>query len=220
LNKCAILDPTKLLIFSVSEPIHFTEEKGEQNVVSGRHLNAGEFTTERSHDGRYGKTRILTFLRVWTNLFLILLCAIFAPSLWASAGETSEHFSKSLEIPLEGDSLPHTLTFPLYEQNNVRYFSAGLGKEERSLSYPPYPLKLIFVKGERAYLTNVAVEILHPDRTKLLSIPEEEVQGPWLFLNLPAGKYIINATDSSGISQEKTVNLTAKGTTNVYFRWQ
>lgn len=151
-------------------------------------------------------------------LFLILYAGVI-PTSWAAEGEASGHFLQFLEIPLEGDHLPTTISFPLYEQNNIRYFSAGLGKEERSLAYPPYPLKLIFVKGERAYLTNVAVEVLHPDGTTLLSIPKEEVQGPWLFVNLSGERYIVKATDSSGTTQEKTIKLSTETTTTIYFRW-
>lgn len=152
-------------------------------------------------------------------MLMILPGVTFSTSSWAAGNETSEHLSKFLEIPLEGGGIPQKINFPLYEQKNIQYFSAGLGKEERSLSYPPYPLKLIFVKGQRAFLANVAIEVLHPDRTNLISIPSEEVQGPWLFLNLPAGKYVVQATDSSGTTIEKIIGLAAKKTTTVHFRW-
>jgi hypothetical protein len=78
---------------------------------------------------------------------------------------------------------------------------------------------LIFVKGQRAFLANVTIEVLHHDRTNLISIPGEEVQGPWLFLNLPAGKYVVQAIDSGGTTIEKIINLAAKTTTTVHFRW-
>lgn len=174
-------------------------------------------TPERRNGLGHAKSTFLSGM--WIRIFLILSLTTFSALLWASADETSGQASKSLEIPLGGEGLPNTLTFPLYEQNNIRYFSAGLGKEERGLSYPPYPLKLIFVKGESAYLTSVAVDVFQPDGTKLLSIPDEEVEGPWLFLNLPTGKYMIKATDSSGTTQEKSITLTDGGTTTMYFRW-
>ena len=150
---------------------------------------------------------------------MILLLVTFSTSSGVSAGETSDHVSKVLEIPLKGGNIPKKLSFPLYEQNNIQYFSAGLGKEERSLSYPPYPLKLIFVKGARAFLANVAIEVLHDDRTNLISIPGEEVEGPWLFLNLPGGKYVIKATDSNGSTIEKAITLSGNKMITVYFRW-
>ena len=150
---------------------------------------------------------------------LIILPLVTLSSSWATTGETSEHLSKYLDIPLGDETIPKKLHVPVYEQNSIQYFSAGLGKEERSLSYPPYPLKLIFVKGERAFLAGIAIEVLHQDQKSLISIPGEEVQGPWLFLNLSAGKYVVKATDSNGTTLEKSINLTAKDTTSVHFRW-
>jgi len=166
-----------------------------------------------------GKRGLLAILRLGMSMLMILPLLVFSTSPWAAADEASGHLSKFLEIPLKGGSIPNKLRFPLHEQNNIQYFSAGLGKEERSLSYPPYPLKLIFVKGERAFLATVAIEVLHHDRTALIAIPAEEVQGPWLFLNLPAGQYVVQATDSSGTTIEKSLKLVGDKTTTVHFRW-
>lgn len=188
--------------------------------MRGRNAIAGGSATKAQKAWGHAPETLGSNWGIMAILFLILHAGVIPTSLWAAEGEASEHFLQFLEIPLEGDHLPATLSFPLYEQNNIRYFSAGLGKEERSLAYPPYPLKLIFVKGERAYLTNVAIEVLHPDGTTLLSIPKEEVQGPWLFVNLSGERYKIKATDSSGITQEKTIKLSTNTTTTVYFRWE
>jgi len=162
------------------------------------------------------------FVRLGLGACLLIILPWVTPSTssWADTGHSSKPLSKFLEIPLEGGAIPKTLTFPLYEQNAVQYFSAGLGKEERSLSYPPYSLKLIFVKGERAFLASVAVEVISSDQTTLVSIPSEEVQGPWLFINLAPGKYVIKATDSSGTTIEKSINLSGKTTTPLHFRWR
>jgi hypothetical protein len=188
-------------------------------AVRGRNVITSGSTTEEQTDLGRAKRGSSIILGLGAGLFMILPWMMFTPSTWAASGQDSQHFSKFLEIPLKGESIPRKLNFPLYEQNNIQYFSAGLGKEERSLRYPPYPLKLIFVKGERAFLAHVAIEVLHPDQTSLLSIPGEEVQGPWLFLNLPAGKYVVKATDSSGTTVERSINLPAKKTTTAYFRW-
>ena len=82
---------------------------------------------------------------------------------WVTTVEASSHQVKLLEIPLPTGGIPKTLTFPLYEQESIQYFSAGLGKEERSLTYPPFPLKLIFVQGERAFLAGVSVQLMNED---------------------------------------------------------
>ena len=138
---------------------------------------------------------------------------------WVTTVEASSHQVKLLEIPLPTDSIPKTLTFPLYEQESIQYFSAGLGKEERSLSYPPFPLKLIFVKGERAFLARVSVHIAKEDGTQVIRIPGEEVEGPWLFINIPAGTYVISGTDSDGTTINKTITVRTDKSTVVHFRW-
>ena len=66
----------------------------------------------------------------------------------AEVESSSAVTSSILEIPSPDKEVK--LTFTLYKVNNVQYFSAGVGVEERNASYPPYPLKLIFVQGGRA----------------------------------------------------------------------
>ncbi len=184
----------------------------------------GGITSRLATDREIGlkavKKQLSVRLRLGASLLMILTLVASSTSSWADTGEGLAPLSKFLEIPLEGKSIPGKLRFPLYEQNAVQYFSAGLGKEERSLSYPPYSLKLIFVKGERAFLAGVAVEVINSEQTTLVSIPGEEVQGPWLFLNLAPGKYVVKATDSSGTTIEKSITLSGEKTTPVHFRWQ
>ncbi|MEO6203738.1 MAG: hypothetical protein ABIP82_11060 [Nitrospirales bacterium] len=176
--------------------------------------------TDRENGLKAVKKQLSVMVGLGACLLMILTLVAPSTSSWATTGEGSAPLSKFLEIPLEGKSIPGKLRFPLYEQNAVQYFSAGLGKEERSLSYPPYSLKLIFVKGERAFLAGVAVEVINSEQTTLVSIPGEEVQGPWLFLNLAPGKYLVKATDSSGTTIEKSITLSGGKTTPVHFRWQ
>jgi hypothetical protein len=138
---------------------------------------------------------------------------------WMTTTEASSNQVKVLEIPLPAGSIPKTLTFPLYEQESVQYFSAGLGKEERCLRYPPFTLKLIFVKGERAFLARVSVHIAKEDGTQVIRIPGEEVEGPWLFINIPAGTYVISGTDLDGTTIKKTITVQTTKSTVVHFRW-
>jgi len=110
--------------------------------------------------------------------------------------------------------------FPIYHEGAVEYFSAGIGVEERAAQYPPYRLKLIFVAGPKAYLARVAVTIKDTKDKVNLSVPGEQVAGPWLFVNLPAGTYDITASrgDQAGINQR--VEVGASGSKTVYFRWK
>jgi len=154
-----------------------------------------------------------------TSILISLLMAVFANLSWATPGEPSPHQVKTLEIPFPNGNINKPLTFPLYEQQGIQYFSGGLGKEERSVSYPPFPLKLIFVQGERAFLAGITVHIAKEDGTPLLSIPGKEVEGPWLFINLPTGTYVISGTRSQGLTIKKTTTLQPGKSTTVHFRW-
>jgi hypothetical protein len=78
---------------------------------------------------------------------------------------------------------------------------------------------LIFVKGERAFLAGVSVHIAKEDGTQLLAVPGEEVEGPWLFINIPAGTYVISGTDSDGTTIKKTITVQTTKSKVVHFRW-
>lgn len=164
----------------------------------------------------------------WTSIWMCCLTIVVQISVFsgmlinpflATAHEASSHQIQTLEIPLHKGSIPKTLTFPLYEQESIQYFSAGLGKEERSLTYPSFPLKLIFVQGERALLASVSVNIAKEDGTTLLKIPGKEVEGPWLFINIPAGTYIVSGIDSNGTKVKKIITIQTDKPIVVHFRW-
>ncbi len=150
---------------------------------------------------------------------LILLSGLWSSPSWAVTDEPDSPEKNILEIPLPEGNYPRTLKFPLYEQQNIQYFSAGLGKEERSLTYPPYPLKLVFIQGKGAYLAGVSVDVATKDGKTVLSIPGDHVQGPWLFMNIPTGTYVVRGTNSRGRSIEKTVIVRADSPTVAHFQW-
>jgi len=159
------------------------------------------------------------------NLFLTcficfgLVASALLNTIWVTTVQASTNQVKLLEFPLPTGTIPKTLKFPLYEQESIQYFSAGLGKEERSLSYPPFPLKLIFVQGERAYLAGVSILLVNEDGTRRIKIPGEEVEGPWLFIDAPTGTYKVSGTDSNGMTIEKTVTIQTDKSTVVHFRF-
>lgn len=124
-----------------------------------------------------------------------------------------------LEYTAEDGTTAKTV-LPIYRVGAVRYFSAGVGVEERSAQYPPYPLKLVFIAGPKAYVTQAAVTIKDTKGAVSLLVPGEQVTGPWLFVDLPAGTYEITAIrrDRSAIKQK--VEVGAGGSRTVYFRWK
>ncbi len=165
------------------------------------------------------RSTVVTWLLTF-SLFLSLFSSGFLSLFWVSSAQASSHHAKLLEIAVPGDSIPKTLTFPVYSKGSIEYFSAGLGKEERSLPYPPFALKLIFVQGERAYLAGVTVNILKDDGTPLLMIPGGDVDGPWLFIKIPTGKYMVSGTDSAGSTIKKTITVASNGQTVIHFRFR
>lgn len=174
----------------------------------------GKLLPWMNHSRVYEEVRVLVSPVIWKSVmtfFLMMGCPLLVIA--------SPHQTSTLEIPLQGDTIPQTMAFPLYEQEGIRYFSAGVGKEERSLSYPPYSLKLIFVEGDRAFLTGVSLEIQKEDASTTISIPADEVQGPWMFIDAPKGNYSIKATSSSGKTIERMVKITGHASTVVHFRW-
>jgi hypothetical protein len=110
--------------------------------------------------------------------------------------------------------------FPIYHVGAVQYFSAGVGQEERAAQYPPYPLKLIFVAGPKAYVTQVAVTIKDTQGKINLLVPGEQVTGPWLFVDLPAGTYDITAIRRDRSEIKQRVEVGAGSSKTVYFRWK
>ena len=125
--------------------------------------------------------------------------------------------SSVLEVPSSDKEVK--LTFTLFKVNDVQYFSAGVGVEERNASYPNFPLKLIFVQGERAFLAGVTISITKSDGTTLAEIPSDHVMGPWLFVELPTGTYTITAIDSRQRIIKKEASVGEGGTSVVHFRW-
>lgn len=108
---------------------------------------------------------------------------------------------------------------PLHETAGVRYFSAGVGLEERSAEYPAFSLKLVFTAGGKPFLAGVDVVIAPAKGGAAIHIPREQVEGPWLFVELPSGIYDITATHGDRTQGLKGVKVNAGKQKTVYLRW-
>lgn len=166
----------------------------------------------------------MRLFRSGSMLLAALWCLITAdPFSQAGAAPTAKGTPSGDGIELEyaaPDGTTVKTIFPIYHVGAVEYFSAGVGVEERTAQYPPYPLKLVFIAGPKAYVTQVAVTIKETKGKVNLLVPGEQVTGPWLFVDLPAGTYEITAIrrDQSEIKQK--VEVGAGGSKTVYFRWK
>jgi len=99
--------------------------------------------------------------------------------------------------------------------DGVRYYSGGVGADERALLPQRFPLKLVFATQKGHYLTGVQVTV--SARGKRLATVTAD-RGPWLFLDLKPGTYRIQAT-YRGVTRSRQVKVAAKGMTTVYFHW-
>ncbi len=157
-------------------------------------------------------------------LFAALWCLIAAdPFAQAGAAPDTRGIPSGDGIELEyqaADGITARTILPIYHVGAVQYFSAGIGVEERAAQYPPFPLKLVFIAGPKAYVTKVAVTIKGTKGNVSLLVPGEQVTGPWLFVDLPAGTYEITAIRRDKSEVRQKVEIGAGGSRTVYFRWK
>ena len=124
-----------------------------------------------------------------------------------------------LELQFADGTTRDKTVIPLHHVGDIRYFSTGVGLEEREADYPAYPLKIVLVVGGKPFLARVAVTIADEREAVKLVIPKEEVTGPWLYVDLPPGTYHISGVWEGQTQTNKTVRV-QKGVTNtIYLRW-
>jgi len=156
-----------------------------------------------------------------TRAGLLLAASLLSVMPAQAADETPAMPSgEGVELEYTGqDGTPIKTIFPIYQAGAIRYFSAGIGADERAATYPPFPLKLIFVAGSNAYLAQVAVTITDTKGATVF-VPGEQVTGPWLFVDLPAGTYDITAIRRDRSEVKQRVEIKPPGVRTVYFRWK
>jgi len=125
----------------------------------------------------------------------------------------------SIELSQQVDGRTVVDTLPLNRAGSVRYFSAGVGTEERSAEYPPFSLKLVFTAGGKPFLAGVAVTIQSAKGGPPIGISRDHVNGPWLFVELPSGTYHLTAIHADRTQGLKGVTVEAGKTKTVYLRW-
>ena len=108
---------------------------------------------------------------------------------------------------------------PLHRVGDVRYFSAGIGLEERAAQYPPFSLKLVFTAGGKPFLSGVSVTIQPVKGGAAVTIPQEQVEGPWLFVDLAPGVYDVTAIHRDRKQGLKGITVAAGKQKTVHLRW-
>lgn len=127
----------------------------------------------------------------------------------------------SLQLRISGENgRAAQETIPIHQAGPARYFSAGVGVEERAAVYPPFALKLVFVEGPKAYLSGVSVSIMESHGKVQVKIPSNHVNGPWLFVDLPPGTYEITAVGPNKAELKEHVTIAAHQSKTVHLRWK
>jgi len=108
---------------------------------------------------------------------------------------------------------------PLYRAGDVRYFSAGVGLDERAATYPPFSLKLVFTAGGKPFLTGVSVTIKPSKGGAAVTVPADQVDGPWLFIDLPPGVYDLTAVHRDREQGVKGIKIDAGKRKELQIRW-
>jgi hypothetical protein len=125
-----------------------------------------------------------------------------------------------VELSRHADGQAVVGSLPLHRAGHIRYFSAGVGLEERSAEYPHFPLKIVFTAGGKPFLAGVSITIIPEKGGPALTIPQEEVEGPWLFVDLPPGAYRIAGTHGGQKQELKQIAVEAGKQKTVYLRWR
>ncbi len=133
----------------------------------------------------------------------------------ARIGASSEFVELSHQI--EGRTTVDLL--PLHRAGDVRYFSAGIGLEERAAQYPPFSLKLVFTAGGKPFLSGVSVTIQPVKGGAAVTIPQEQVEGPWLFIDLVPGVYNVTAIHRDRKQGLTGIAVEAGKQKTIHLRW-
>lgn len=133
----------------------------------------------------------------------------------ARIGASSEFVELSHQI--EGRTTIDLL--PLHRVGDVRYFSAGIGLEERAAQYPPFSLKIVFTAGGKPFLSGVSVTIQPVKGGAAVTIPPEQVEGPWLFVDLAPGVYNVTAIHRDRKQGLTGIAVEAGKQKTIHLRW-
>ncbi|MEQ8817476.1 MAG: hypothetical protein RLO51_22120 [Thalassobaculum sp.] len=106
-------------------------------------------------------------------------------------------------------------------RDGTRYACTGIGAESRTdPRWSGFPAKLVFAANDGGYLSQVATRIADGQGRTVFEVQD---CGPWLLLDLPKGRYTVNATahDGQGRNYESRAIMTvgAGGQTETVVRF-
>jgi len=100
----------------------------------------------------------------------------------------------------------------------TRHVCGGIGSDESKAmraAMKSHPLALLFARSDGAYMADVQVEIKGADGATALSL---RADGPVCLVDIPAGRYTIDATTRGGDTKSQTVTV-GSGSKTASFRF-
>jgi hypothetical protein len=120
----------------------------------------------------------------------------------------------SFALAQNGDALP-----PAQTVAGVKYVQGGIGKDESDALLREsrnYPLSLVFSGGKaNNYVADVDIRVRDAAGKTVL---QTNAEGPIVLIDLPAGKYIVDA-EYRGDMVTHRIELSGKRSTRVDFHW-
>jgi hypothetical protein len=120
-------------------------------------------------------------------------------------------------IPAVSSAADAELPVPVQQFESVRYYSAGVGIEERRELPQLYPLKVVFRTDRGHLLCNADVTVTSGGKTVFRGQAEH---GPWLVVDLPSGGYDITAVQDGVSRTAKGVRLSPGKQRTVVLTWR
>ena len=109
------------------------------------------------------------------------------------------------------------LPVPIQQYETVRYYSGGVGIEERRQLPQLYPLKVVFRTDRGHLLCNAEVTVSSAGKTVFRGGADN---GPWLIVDLPPGSYDITAVQDGKSRTAKGVGLVAGRPRTLVLTWK
>lgn len=170
---------------------------------------------------RHGNRDLLRVYLIRSLIVGVVCVAVAGHALSAIGASLSKLSSNgtSIEIIDSAENGDIVDFIPIFQSGKMKYFSVGVGKLERELTYPSFPLKIVFSEVGGAYLSLIAVTVWAEDGTYVGQIPGSHVKGPWVFIDLPSGKYRIKAIKGVTEKIHDSITLTTNKQRTLSFVW-
>jgi hypothetical protein len=120
-------------------------------------------------------------------------------------------------VPAAAAAATAELPVPVQQYESVRYYSAGVGVEERKALPQAFPLKVVFRTDAGSLLCNADVTIASGGRTVFRGRAEH---GPWLIVDVPPGTYDITAVQDGATRTAKGVKIAKGKQRTVVLTWK